>query len=149
MSTGIEGAKQIFDETTPICKGLRSNVPLIQAMAFREIPTVLKINSEGIKFTPTETYHVRFDRDVVAARWKGPERDVLEFWIEADSFMRQMNRVLVGTMLEVARGIRSVEQFIGLPDGRPRADSGVTAPAHGLYLVDVAYGGRRVLPRRG
>jgi tRNA pseudouridine38-40 synthase len=97
-------------------------------------------------FTPTETYHVRFDRDVMAAHWQGAERDVLEFWIEADSFMRQMNRVLVGTMLEVARGIRTVAQFVSLLDGRPRSDAGVTAPPHGLYLVDVGYGGRRVLP---
>ena len=71
-------------------------------------------------FTPTETDHVRFERDVLAARWE--ERDgVLEFWIEADSFMRQMNRVLVGTMLEVARGRRSLEDFASLLAGRPRA----------------------------
>ncbi len=90
-------------------------------------------------FTPTETYHVRFERDVVAARWE--ERgDVLEFWIEADSFLRQMNRALVGTMLDVARGRRSVEDFASLLEGRPRSDGGPTLPPHGLYLAAVSYG---------
>jgi len=76
-------------------------------------------------FTPTETDHVRFSRDVLGARWE--ERgDLLEFWIEADTFMRHMNRALVGTMLEVAGGRRSVENFAALLEGRSRADAGPT-----------------------
>ena len=60
---------------------------------------------------------------------------MLAFWIEADAFMRHMNRVLVGTMLEVAGGRRSVEDFVALLDGAPRARAGKTAPPHGLHLV--------------
>jgi tRNA pseudouridine38-40 synthase len=89
-------------------------------------------------FTPTDTYHGRFDRDVLAASWRR-EGDILEFRIEADAFMRQMNRVLVGTMLEVAGGRRSVESFVRLLGGRPREDAGATAPPHGLYLAAVRY----------
>jgi tRNA pseudouridine38-40 synthase len=89
-------------------------------------------------FTPTDTYHDRFDRDVLAAAWRR-EGDILEFRIEADAFMRQMNRVLVGTMLEVAGGRRSVESFVRLLGGRPREDAGATAPPHGLYLAAVRY----------
>ncbi len=95
-------------------------------------------------FTPTETTHVRFSRDVLAASWT-EHHDLLEFWIEADSFMRQMNRVLVGTMLEVARGSRSLEDFKSLLEGRPRGVAGFTAAAHGLYLAGAGYGCKRVL----
>ncbi len=96
-------------------------------------------------FTPAETDHVRFTRNVFTARWREIEADELEFWIEADSFLRHMNRVLVGTMLEVAVGHRSVAGFTELLEGRPRAGGGPTAPAHGLYLAGVGYDDERVL----
>jgi tRNA pseudouridine38-40 synthase len=89
-------------------------------------------------FTPTETYHKRFDRDVLAADWR-IDGDLLEFWITADTFMRHMNRVLVGTMLDVAAGNRTVEEFVALLAGRPRSEAAATAPAHGLALASVAY----------
>ncbi|MDX6666224.1 MAG: tRNA pseudouridine38-40 synthase [Solirubrobacteraceae bacterium] len=91
-------------------------------------------------FTPTETGHVRFGRDVLAAEWRD-EGDLLEFWITARTFMRHMNRILVGTMLEVASGNRSVEDFAALLAGAPRSAAAQTAPPHGLALASVAYDG--------
>jgi tRNA pseudouridine38-40 synthase len=90
-------------------------------------------------FTPTETDHVRFERDVLRAEWIEREGGILELWIEADAFMRNMVRVLVGTMLAVAAGRRDPASFETLLEGRPRSDAGETAPAHGLYLASVAY----------
>jgi tRNA pseudouridine38-40 synthase len=92
-------------------------------------------------FTPTETEHVRFERDVMRAEWRR-EGDLLEFWIEADTFMRHMVRVLVGTMLEVAAARRSSEDFRRLLNGAPRSEAGPTAEPHGLYLASVRYTGR-------
>jgi tRNA pseudouridine38-40 synthase len=89
-------------------------------------------------FTPTETYHTRFDRTVQQAQWRA-DGDLLEFWITADSFMRQMNRILVGTMIEVGTGRRSLEDFTSLLAGAPRQRAGGTAPAHALALASVGY----------
>ena len=90
-------------------------------------------------FTPTDTEHVRFEREVARASWSAPDPETLVFEIEADAFMRNMNRVLVGTMLEVAAGRRSAESFVALLAGAPRTAAGPTAAPHGLYLMAVRY----------
>jgi tRNA pseudouridine38-40 synthase len=85
-------------------------------------------------FTPTGTEQEITRRVVREARW-ADRKEALEFEITADSFLRQMVRVLVGTMIEVPP-----ERIAELLSGeRPRADAGTTAPAWGLYLERVHY----------
>ena len=93
-------------------------------------------------FTPTQTEHVRFDREVCAARGSTPSGSAASTsssLVEADAFMRSMVRVLVGTMLEVGTGRRTLADFGALLRGAPRKAAGETAPPHGLYLAAVEY----------
>lgn len=106
--------------------------------ALQACTAALPGNHDFTAFTPTQTDHVRFDRDILAASWE-LEGDILTFRITADAFMRNMVRILVGTMLEVGGGRRSLDNFTALLQGATRSDAGDTAPPHGLYLESVGY----------
>ncbi len=91
-------------------------------------------------FTPTKTDHVFFNRTLFRCRWE-QRGDELVFGVEADAFLRNMVRILVGTMLEIGRGSRPVDDMDALVRGAPRSAAGRTAPAHPLVLVGVRYPG--------
>jgi tRNA pseudouridine38-40 synthase len=91
-------------------------------------------------FTPADTYHRHFERTIYEAYWRDADGDVLEFWIRGQTFMRQMVRVIVGNMIQVANDRRDFAQFEALLAGAHRREGGPTAPPQGLHLMSVAYG---------
>jgi tRNA pseudouridine38-40 synthase len=90
-------------------------------------------------FTPTDSEHTHFGRTVMDAVWSRESADILCFELEADSFLRNMVRVLTRTILEVGSGRREPEEFIRLLGGATRLEAGETANPHGLYLLRVTY----------
>lgn len=115
-------------------------------------------------FTPTRTAHSIFERNIDVCSWTSEPRlpadppapgreaeeaggtfgvpaggTLLVLDVEAPAFMRSQVRVMVGTMLEVGGGRRSLDDFRSLLQGAPRERAGDTAPPHGLYLVGVRY----------
>lgn len=89
-------------------------------------------------FTPSRTYHVRFERTIMESSWD-QSGDLLTYHIVANSFLYGMVRALVGTMLEVASGKRNLADFERLlSDGR-RSEAGPAVSSRGLTLVSVEY----------
>lgn len=72
------------------------------------------------------------------AEWKR-EGDKLIFVIQADRFLRNMVRAIVGTLLEAGKGKITIEDFRKIIESKDRGAAGASAPAQGLFLVDIGY----------
>ncbi len=75
---------------------------------------------------------------VKSAEWQSCDGELV-FTIEADRFLHSMVRSLVGTLVEVGRGYLSVSDLGEILKVKDRTQAGPTAPACGLYLVEVKY----------
>ncbi|OFX68103.1 MAG: tRNA pseudouridine(38-40) synthase TruA [Bacteroidetes bacterium GWE2_29_8] len=61
------------------------------------------------------------------------------FTISANRFLRNMVRAIVGTLVEVGHGKITIDEFINIIESKQRANAGMSAPAHGLFLWDIIY----------
>ena len=77
---------------------------------------------------------------ILHARWDPQGEGEWVFTIQADRFLRNMVRAVVGTLVEVGRGKLSVEGFRRVIEAKDRCSAGTSVPGHGLFLVDVGYG---------
>jgi len=75
---------------------------------------------------------------ILKAGWR-QENDRLVFTIQADRFLRDMVRAIVGTLLEIGRGKLSLEAFRAIIESKNRSQAGTSVPAHALFLTDIEY----------
>mgnify|MGYP005847279467 CR=1 FL=1 len=75
----------------------------------------------------------------VSGSGEGGSACIYEFEIEGDGFLYNMVRIIAGTLIEVGLGRISAGSVPGIIVGRDRKMAGKTAPACGLYLVEVYY----------
>jgi tRNA pseudouridine38-40 synthase len=79
----------------------------------------------------------------------GGEPDIIAIDVRGNAFLRNMVRIVVGTLVEVGQGRRPVGQVAEILAAKDRTRAGITAPAHGLELVSVRYDGRKMLAPLG
>jgi tRNA pseudouridine38-40 synthase len=78
-------------------------------------------------------------RRVIRAQWRRGRGGLIRLEIEANGFLKQMVRAIVGTLVEVGKGQICSEEFRRILESRDRKMAGPTAPAHGLFLKEVKY----------
>ena len=76
---------------------------------------------------------------VTRAEWACRGDGLYVFTITADRFLRNMVRAIVGTLFVVGRRKMTPGQFCEIIEAKDRCKAGTSAPAEGLYLVDVKY----------
>jgi tRNA pseudouridine38-40 synthase len=78
-------------------------------------------------------------RRVIRAEWKRGQGGLIRFEIEADGFLKQMVRSIVGTLIEIGKGKMNAAEFRKILELKNRRKAGPTAPAQGLFLKEVKY----------
>jgi len=78
-------------------------------------------------------------RRVIRAEWKRQRDGFIRFEIEANGFLKQMVRSIVGTLVEIGKGRMNATEFRKILESKDRRRAGSTAPAQGLFLKEVKY----------
>jgi len=89
-------------------------------------------------FSKVKTDVKTFNCIVTEAVWK-QEESKLVFHVTANRFLRNMVRAVVGTLLEVGQGKKTVEDFKKVIESKKRSEAGLSVPAQGLFLTQVQY----------
>jgi tRNA pseudouridine38-40 synthase len=76
---------------------------------------------------------------VTYAAWRNVGADEWVFEIEADRFLRNMVRAIVGTLLLVGRGKMTIDGFRDVIENKARGEAGDSAIGEALFLVNVEY----------
>jgi len=85
--------------------------------------------------TPTRTAV----RRVIRAEWKKGRDGLIRFEIEANGFLKQMVRAIIGTLVEIGKGRMKATEIRKILNSKDRKKAGPTAPAQGLFLKEVKY----------
>ncbi|WP_243347997.1 tRNA pseudouridine(38-40) synthase TruA [Parabacteroides sp. FAFU027] len=110
-------------------------------MDFAKMNEAAKILFEYTDFTSFSKLHTDVKTNncrMMQAEWK-EENGQWVFTIQADRFLRNMVRAVVGTLFEVGRGKIDLEGFRRVIELKDRCKAGTSAPAHALFLVDIEY----------
>ena len=76
---------------------------------------------------------------IMAAEWTRVSPFKWQFTITADRFLRNMVRAIVGTLLDVGRGVLTIQQFREIIEKKDRCSAGMSVPGNALFLSDVTY----------
>jgi tRNA pseudouridine38-40 synthase len=101
--------------------------------------SLLMGNHDFSSFRSSGSDNVNPVRNIMRAELHPPHERILCFVFEADGFLRHMVRNIVGTVVEVGRGLTDFGEFIEIFHSRDRRRAGIKAPPQGLFLEMVHY----------
>lgn len=113
-----------------------------QPLDFDKMNEAAKTLFDYIDFTSFSKLHTDVKTNnchIITARWEQLSPIKWQFTITADRFLRNMVRAIVGTLLDVGRGVLTIEQFREIIEKKDRCSAGTSVPGNALFLADVTY----------
>lgn len=90
-------------------------------------------------FSKVHTDVYTFNCTIMHAQWQNTAPNQWMFSIQANRFLRNMVRAIVGSLLEVGTGRIDIDGFEAIIKSKNRSEAGKSVPAHALYLADIGY----------
>ena len=114
-------------------------VPGVDFEAMNRAAEILYEYTDFTSFSKLHTDVKTNNCKVTFARWRQVSDNEWVFEIEADRFLRNMVRAIVGTLLLVGRGKLTLDGFRAVIENKARGEAGDSAMGEALFLVDVKY----------
>jgi len=111
---------------------------LLDFEKMNEAAAVLPEYTDFTSFSKLHTDVATNNCRIMQAGWEKEEIGWV-FTIQANRFLRNMVRAIVGTLLEVGRGKLSIEDFRQVIESKHRGNAGISVPANALFLTDIEY----------
>lgn len=124
----------------PFNRGLKWRI--FQPLDFEAMNRAASILFDYTDFTSFSKLHTDAKTNncrIMQAEWMQEGEEEWVFTIQADRFLRNMVRAVVGTLVEVGRGKMTIEGFRRVIEQKDRCSAGSSVPGHALFLVDVGY----------
>ena len=115
---------------------------VFQKLDFEKMNEAAQVLFDYIDFTSFSKLHTDVKTNnckMMHARWEQMGEYDWVFTIQADRFLRNMVRAVVGTLVEVGKGKLTVEGFRKVIEEKNRCSAGTSVPGNALFLVDVGY----------
>lgn len=115
---------------------------IFQTLNFEKMNEAAQTLFDYIDFTSFSKLHTDVKTNnckMMYARWEQIGEHNWVFTIQADRFLRNMVRAVVGTLVEVGKGKLTVEGFRKVIEEKNRCSAGTSVPGNALFLVDVGY----------
>ncbi|MEJ8763961.1 tRNA pseudouridine(38-40) synthase TruA [Phocaeicola sp. HCN-40430] len=115
---------------------------VFQKLDFEKMNEAAQVLFDYIDFTSFSKLHTDVKTNnckMMYARWEQIGEHDWVFTIQADRFLRNMVRAVVGTLVEVGKGKLTVEGFRKVIEEKNRCSAGTSVPGNALFLVDVGY----------
>jgi len=104
----------------------------------QEAASIIKTYSDFTSFAKRNTQVKTFECRIHESEWL-KENDCLVYAVKSNRFLRGMVRGLTGTMLKVATGKLSIENFKAIIEAKNNSQADFSVPGHGLFLINVEY----------